>query len=118
MDNLILFSIYIDLYTKLNHTTVFNFFTLIFKEHNHKPFIFAVEKLGPGDLLESWKGRGQRDPQITEALIRSKLEDKDSDEIATTSCKVGGLQSLLYTLLTRMKLLVILLLFFLSLSLF
>ena len=101
MDNLILFSIYIDLYKKLNLTTVFNFFTLIFKEHNHKPFIFAVEKLGPGDLLESLKGRGQRDPQITEALIRSKLEDKDSDEIATTSCKVGGLQSLLHNLLAR-----------------
>ena len=34
------------------------------------------------------KARGQRDPEITKALIRSKLEDKDSDEIATTSCKV------------------------------
>ena len=50
--------------------------------------LVLVEKLGPVDLLESLKTRGQRDPQITEALIRSKLEDKDSDEIATTSCKV------------------------------
>ena len=49
---------------------------------------YLVEKLSPGDLLVFLKARGQRDPEITKALIRSKLEDKDSDEIATTSCKV------------------------------
>ena len=49
---------------------------------------WLVEKLTPVDLLVFLKARGQRDPEITKALIRSKLEDKDSDEIATTSCKV------------------------------
>ena len=49
---------------------------------------FSVEKLTPVDLLSSLKARGMRDPEITKALIRSKLEDKDQDEIATTSCKV------------------------------
>ena len=49
---------------------------------------YLVEKLSPSDLLVFLKARGQRDPEITKALIRSKLEDKDSDEIATTSCKV------------------------------
>ncbi len=54
--------------------------------------IFLVEKLSPGDLLTLLKSRGQRDPKITEALIKSKLEDQDQDEIATTSCKVGFLK--------------------------
>ena len=45
--------------------------------------------MGPADLLDMLKGRGQRDPEITKTLIRSKLEDKDQDEIATTSCKVS-----------------------------
>jgi len=54
----------------------------------HTVSIYLVEKLNPADLLSSLKGRGQRDPEITRTLIRSKLEDKDSDEIATTSCKV------------------------------
>jgi hypothetical protein len=51
-------------------------------------FLFSVEKLVPVDLLNQLKSRGQRDPMITDALIRSKLEDKEQDEIATTSCKV------------------------------
>lgn len=50
--------------------------------------IYLVEKLTPVDLLGSLKNRGMRDPEITKALIRSKLEDKEQDEIATTSCKV------------------------------
>jgi len=54
----------------------------------HAVSVYLVEKLGPADLLDMLKGRGQRDPEITKALIRSKLEDKDQDEIATTSCKV------------------------------
>jgi len=54
----------------------------------HAVSVYLVEKLGPADLLDMLKGRGQRDPEITKTLIRSKLEDKDQDEIATTSCKV------------------------------
>jgi len=54
----------------------------------HTVSIYLVEKLAPADLLGYLKNRGMRDPEITKALIRSKLEDKDQDEIATTSCKV------------------------------
>merc|ERR1719309_1782350 len=43
--------------------------------------IYLVEKLSPIDLLGSLKNRGMRDPEITKALIRSKLEDKEQDEI-------------------------------------
>jgi len=75
---------------KLNTKSCLNQISITWtpSEPTYTVSIYLVEKLGPGDLLESLKGRGQRDPQITEALIRSKLEDKDSDEIATTSCKV------------------------------
>jgi len=55
----------------------------------HAVSVYLVEKLSPGDLLTLLKSRGQRDPKITEALIKSKLEDQDQDEIATTSCKVS-----------------------------
>ena len=39
-------------------------------------------------ILNHLKNSGQRDPQITKAVIQSKLEDKD-DEISTTFCKVS-----------------------------
>eukprot|EP00088_Acartia_fossae_P029689 TRINITY_DN3056_c0_g1_i1.p1 TRINITY_DN3056_c0_g1~~TRINITY_DN3056_c0_g1_i1.p1 ORF type:complete len:467 (-),score=151.82 TRINITY_DN3056_c0_g1_i1:1315-2715(-) len=55
----------------------------------HAVSVYLVEKLTPVDLLTMLKSRGQRDPEITKALIRSKLEDKEQDEIATTSCKVS-----------------------------
>jgi len=55
----------------------------------HAVSVYLVEKLVPVDLLNQLKSRGQRDPMITDALIRSKLEDKEQDEIATTSCKVS-----------------------------
>ena len=58
------------------------------KDVQHTVSIYLVEKLTPVDLLKHLKNRGQRDPQITKAVIQSKLEDKD-DEISTTFCKVS-----------------------------
>jgi len=55
---------------------------------SHTVSIYLVEKLSPSDLLKQLVGRGQRDPEITKALIRSKLEDK-CEEIATSCCKVS-----------------------------
>ncbi len=49
--------------------------------------VYYVDKLGPSDLLKELKDRGTRVSDYTRALIKEKLNDKDSD-IATTSCKV------------------------------
>jgi len=54
----------------------------------HTVSVYLVEKLTPSDLLKAMKIKGQRDPSVTRAVIKSKLEDKD-DEISTTSCKVS-----------------------------
>lgn len=50
--------------------------------------VYLVDRLSYLDLLERLKNKGQRQPDYTRALIKEKLNDKDS-EIATTSCKVS-----------------------------
>lgn len=49
--------------------------------------VYYVDKLTTRDLMKELRDRGTRHPDFTRALIKEKLNDKDSD-IATTSCKV------------------------------
>ena len=49
--------------------------------------VYYVDRLASSDLLKELKDRGTRHADYTRALIKEKLNDKDSD-IATTSCKV------------------------------
>ena len=49
--------------------------------------VYYVDRLASNDLLRELRDRGTRLPDYTRALIKEKLNDKDSD-IATTSCKV------------------------------
>jgi len=53
----------------------------------HTLSVYQVENLTFKDLLDHLKGKGQRQPDYTVALIKEKLADQDQ-EIATTSCKV------------------------------
>ena len=43
--------------------------------------MFSVEKLSPSDLLGLLKSRGQRDPEITTALIRDVGTTYDPDSV-------------------------------------
>jgi len=54
----------------------------------HTISVYQVENLTYKDLLDQLKGKGQRQPDYTRALIKEKLADQDQ-EIATTSCKVS-----------------------------
>ena len=49
--------------------------------------VYYVDKLSAGDLMKRLKDRGTRLADYTRALIKEKLNDKDSD-VMTTSCKV------------------------------
>ncbi len=49
--------------------------------------VYFVERLNSNDLMKQLKERGTRHPDYTKALIKEKLNDKDSD-VSTMSCKV------------------------------
>ena len=49
--------------------------------------VYYVDKLSASDLMRRLKDRGTRLADYTRALIKEKLNDKDSD-VMTTSCKV------------------------------
>ena len=49
--------------------------------------VYYVDRLASSDLLKELKDRGTRHADYTRALIKEKLNDKDSD-VMTTSCKV------------------------------
>lgn len=50
--------------------------------------VYFVDKLSSTELLKRLKNRGMRNSDYTRAVIKDKLNDKDT-EIATTSCKVS-----------------------------
>ncbi len=68
-----------------------NYFTTVcsfFKGRGYTVSVYYVDKLTSNDLLKRLKNKGLRNSDYTRAVIKDKLNDKDS-EIATTSCKVS-----------------------------
>jgi hypothetical protein len=60
----------------------------VFKGRGYTVSVYYVDKLTSNDLLKRLKNKGLRNSDYTRAVIKDKLNDKDS-EIATTSCKVS-----------------------------